>query len=236
LERLLAGPIGTLANRDLKTRDAINALFPGRPLPNSQAEITQAVGALAARRPDVAGHLVRAHIESVFKETASHLLQGGANQGGGAKFVKELVGNPQQRANLQAAVEALPHGGARWQGFERFLDILQATGTRPNVGSRTAFNAPELEALKGGRLPAEAAKLGASPGQWFRVVNDKWGQWQQGRNLDELARILTDPGSHRVLRQIAGAPRGSAQAQALATRLILLTMAGQTNATTAPNQ
>jgi hypothetical protein len=31
-------------------------------------------------------------------------LQGGANQFAGARFAKQIAGNPQQRANLKAAI------------------------------------------------------------------------------------------------------------------------------------
>jgi hypothetical protein len=47
----------------------------------------------------------------VFNEAARE-LQGGANQFAGAKFAKVIAGNSQQRENLRAAIEALPHGRA----------------------------------------------------------------------------------------------------------------------------
>lgn len=220
LEPLLQGPLGRLAKKDVTTRKAIDVLFPSNPLPNSHNEVGTAVAALAARNPGAATQLVRAHVESVFNEAAQN-LQTGANQFGAAKFATRLVGNMQQRANLQAAIEALPNGHALWNGFDNFLEAAEASGTRQAKGSLTAFNAQELKAMSGSNLAGEAVKTGLSPGKWWSLVSDKWGQWQLGRNLDELARIFTDPHSGPALRRIANMPRGSREAQYLVSRLIL---------------
>lgn len=219
LEPLLNGPLGRIADKP-DTRNAINALFPPNPLANSEGEISHAVGAIAQRNPWAATQLVRAHAEMTFNEAAQD-LQSGANSFGGAKFASRIAGNSQQRANLQAAVEALPNGQARWQGFQRFLDIMEATGTRQPIGSKTAFNAQELAGMKAGGPVSEATKLGLSPGKWLSLVYDKWGAWQQGRNLDGLAKILTDPNSGDAFRRILQMPPGSREATALAARIIV---------------
>jgi len=220
LDPLLQGPLGRLAKKDVTTQKAVEALFPTNPLPNSHNEIFDAVSALSAKNPGAATQLVRAHMESVFNE-ATRSLQGGANQFGAAGFAKALVGNIQQRTNLQAAVEALPNGKKLWQGVDNFLEAAEATGTRQAKGSLTAFNAQELKAMSGSGMLGEATKTGLSPGKWWSVVNDKWSQWQLGKNLDELARIFTDPKSAPVLKRIAGMPSGSREAGYLVSRLIL---------------
>lgn len=220
LDPLLQGPLGRLAKKDVTTQRAIDVLFPTNPLPNSHHEISEAVSALAAKHPGAATQLVRAHMESVFNEATKN-LQGGANQFGAAKFAKELVGNIQQRENLRAAVEALPNGKQLWNGIDNFLEAAEATGTRQAKGSLTAFNAPEMKALSGSSVVGEAVKTGLSPGKWWSIVNDKWSQWKLGSNLDELARIFTDPKSGPVLKRIAAMPKGSREAQYLVSRLIL---------------
>ena len=220
LEPLLQGPIGRLAKKDVTTQKAIDTLFPTSPLPNSHNEIHDAVTRLTAKNPGAATQLVRAHMESVFNEATKN-LQGGPNQFGAAKFANKLTGNIQQRANLQAAVEALPNGQKLWQGIDNFLEAAEATGTRQAKGSLTAFNAQELKAMSGSGFAGEAVKTGLSPGKWWSVVNDKWSQWKLGSNLDELARIFTDPKSAPVLKRIAGMPKGSREAQYLVSRLIL---------------
>lgn len=221
LQPLLDGPIGRLAKSDITTKNAIEALFPSNPLPNSQQEISRAVAALVQRNPGAAEQLVRAHIESTFNE-ATQAIQSGANQGGGSKFWARLAGNSQQRQNLQAGIEALPNGAARWQGFERLLDIMEATGKRMAIGSNTSFNDLELAMTRGGTTVEGAAKLGLSPGKWLSTVNDKVSQWRQGRNLTQLAGMMTDPAAGRAFERIAAAPR-DVEARLMLGRLILST-------------
>ncbi len=219
LEPLLQGPIGKIASKDTATKQAINALFPTNPLPNSADEITTAVGALASRSPRVATDLVRAHVESTFNE-ATQALQSGANQAGGAKFAAVLAGNPQQRANLEAAITALPNGADRWAGFNRFLEVLEATGTRQNIGSKTAYNADFLRETGASSIAGEIAKGASNPVSRFtQGLVDKYERWNLGRNLNELADILTNPAAVTQLRAIARMPVNSPQALNIAWRL-----------------
>lgn len=218
LEPLTTGPLGKIANHP-DTQTAINYLFPaGGGVPGTQHEVATAVAALAHRNPQAAEQLVRAHAQMVFDRSMKS-LQGGPNEFGGAKFAVQIAGNPQQREVLRAAVEALPGGQGRWEGFERFLEVAEATGRRQQKGSLTAFNAQELEGMKGGSAMIGAAKLGGSPGKWMTAINDKLAEWQQGRNLDGLARMITDPGAGDLLRRIARLPPDNPQALLLSARL-----------------
>lgn len=226
LQPLLDGPLGKIAGRDTATKDAINALFPKNPLPNSQNEISTTVSALAHRNERAARDLVRAHAESTFNEAARD-LQTGPNQAVGAKFAVAVTGNPQQRVNLQAAVEALPNGQQRWEGFNRLLEVLEATGTRQGIGSRTAYNVEINKAQGAGGLARDVGKIGANPTRLLQPLADKYDQWKLGRNLGQLATILTDPNSVGMLRAIARTPVNSTQAISLATRLVTYTNASR---------
>jgi hypothetical protein len=235
LEPLLQGPLGKLAKKDVTTQKAIAALFPENPVPGTHNEVHDAVSALVQRRPAAAEQLVRAHAEMVFNQAARD-LQGGANQFAGAKFAAKLAGGAQQRDNLQAAIMALPNGDARWKGFERLLDIMAATGTRQPKGSLTAFNALEVQSMSTGGLQ-ELASKGLSPGKWMSFASDAFKSWSLGRNLDQIARIITDPRSGEALRQIVRIPPGSDRALVMAGRLIALGSATTTEQRTkAPNQ
>ncbi|ANW00688.1 hypothetical protein [Bradyrhizobium icense] len=219
LQPLLDGPLGKIAGRDTTTKNAIEALFPRNPLPNSEQEIATTVSALTRRNERAARDLVRAHAESTFNEAARD-LQTGPNQASGAKFAVAIAGNPQQRVNLQAAVEALPNGQERWQGFNRLLDVLEATGTRQNVGSRTAYNQEINKAQGAGGLARDVGRIGANPTRLLQPLADKYDQWKLGRNLGQLATILTDPNAAGMLRAIARAPRDGRRSAELAIRLV----------------
>jgi hypothetical protein len=228
LEPLMNGPIGKLASRDTTTKRAIEALFPENPIPNSSDEILTAVSAMAARNPRATRDLVRAHVESVFNEATQRMSQGGFNQSGGAKFSAALRGNPQQADNLEAAVVAMsPHGRRIWQGFNVFLENLEAQQFRQAAGSRTAFKIPGVEDLKSGGLANNAAQVVASGGLRLpQKLANAVQNWNVGRNLDDLSRLLTDPGADAIFRQMATAPSGSSKAMALTTRLITLAAKG----------
>lgn len=233
LDPLLRGPLGKIADQP-DTKKAIEALFQTNPLPGSEGEVRNAVFAIARQRPAVAEQLVRAHAEMVFNEAARE-LQGGANQFAGAKFAKVIAGNSQQRLNLQAAIEALPHGNARWEGFNHLLDIMSATGARQPKGSLTAFNALEVGSMSSGGLGALAAK-GASPSKWWSAANDAFKSWSLGRNLDQLARIITDPRSGNAFNQIIRIPAGSDRALVMVGRLLAQLSASTTEQRTKPRQ
>lgn len=240
LQPLLDGPLGKIAKKDATTSKAIEALFPSNPLPNSHHEVSTAVTALAARNPWAARQLVRAYAESVWND-AARSLQSGPNQGGAAKFATKIAGNAQQRENLRAAFEALPHaqthtirtptgvttigtgpsGPELWDGFQRFLQIAEATGQRQAIGSKTSFNDAERKMLEGSGVVGEAVKTGLSPGKWWTVINDKWSKWKLGSNLNDLAGIFTNPNSAALLQRINRMPPRSQEAQVLAARLIL---------------
>jgi hypothetical protein len=219
LEPLMAGPIGKLAKKDLSTQNAINALFPNNPVPNSADEVLTAVSALSARNPMAARQLVRSHVESVFNQ-ATRDLQGGPTQFGGATFKAKLTGNVDQAANLSAAISALPNGQQILSGFDKMLDLMAATGRRQRVGSQTAFN-QELQAqLKQGSIVGETAATGGV--KFPQRMRDAYQAWNLGRNVDQVARLLTDPEAIPVFRALANAPSGSAKAIAAATRLAVI--------------
>jgi hypothetical protein len=224
LQPLVEGPLGKIANHP-ETKAAIEALFPTNPLPNSAGEVATAVSALARRNPQAARDLVRAHAESVFNET-TQALQGGANEFGGAKFAAALRGNPQQAANLESAVRALPNGDATWAGFDRFLNLLEAQGTRQRIGSQTAFNTEALADLKGGKAVGDVASLAGGAGLQFpRFVRERFERWRLGSNVDELARLLTDPQAGPLFRQLA-TQSGGTGAVAIGTRLAAIAARG----------
>lgn len=222
LDPLLKGPIGQLADKDITTKKAINALFPKNPAAGSEDEIAIAVSALAKRNQMATRQLVRAHAEATFNEAARN-LQSGENQWGGANFAKAIAGNSQQRTNLREAVRAIgPDGDQIWQGFNRFLEVVEATGKRKQIGTHTAFSTQEIKDLSTGGNFGNTVKTLGSPNKLLSTVSDAWSRWQLGRNLDELAGILTDPRSASTLKAIASRPVGSNEALITAGRLIFI--------------
>lgn len=206
LDPLQAGPIGTMANTaDL--RQQVNALFEAAPFEGMDTVVADAVSRLVSADPDAASALVRQHIMQVFNESTQS-LRSGPNQFGGASFAAVLLGNPQQARSLEAAVRALPDGAARWEGFQRLMEVLQATGRRQVAGSQTAFNQVIQEELRRGRGLGNLATLAASPTEALSSIRGWYNDLRLGRNTEALARIITDPNTGALLARIAagGAP------------------------------
>lgn len=220
---LVQGPLGKLLPGEsgpTTTENAITALFPKDPNVGSAAEITDAVTRMRQQNPRAAADLIRQHVENAFNKAQTD-LQGGRNQASGAKLRRDIFGNPQQRENLQAAVEAaLPDGAARWRGVERMMDVMEATGTRQGIGSKTAYNLNRDQVLGIGGLTSTALKGAKEPVAFLKPLIEKYEQWKLGSNKDELARILTDPGSGEMLRKLSGINPASHAAARLTMRLL----------------
>lgn len=213
----LRSPLGQLADKDLKTKKAIDVLFSKKPDAYSEPEITNAVREVAARSPRAASDLIRQYAANVFNWASSD-LQTGPSQTIGAKFRQQIAGNEQQRRNLQAAIEAAtPDGAQRWRGFNRFLDVMEATGTRQNVGSRTAYNTEIARNLSGG---GTVAKIASDPLGFLKPVRETFEKWRYGRDLNQAATILTDPNSAGMLREFATVGPTSRRAAQLSLSLL----------------
>jgi hypothetical protein len=234
LEPLLQGPLGKLADKDITTQKAINALFPDKPLAGSAKEVSTTVSALSSKNPEAARQLVRAHVEGKLEEAFNAAGRSPeTSQFSGAEFAKRITGNPlietARAENFRAAVEALPNGKQIWPGIERFLDITRATGWRQPIGSKTAFNEAELHGMATGQVLGNIAKTAASPGEWWHAAHEMWGKWQTGNNLADLAKIITDPRSAGVFKKIVSMdPYSASQAAARVTAVAAGLVGGST--------
>lgn len=211
LEPLTEGRVGVLAG----TSDVgaqTTALFPAVPQAGSAAEVGQAVSQIARRNPKAATDLVGQHARTVLAE-ATQNNAGGLNQFGGAKFAAQIRGNPEQAASLEAAVRALPGGDAKWTGFSRFLDVLEATGQRLPVGSATAFNNQALETMSGRGFFKALAGMKSE-------IMRRWDQHQLGSNSEAVARLLTDSKATDIFKRLAREDGLTPQSAVLGARLM----------------
>ena len=146
-----------------------------------------------------------------------------------------IADTPEQAANLQAAVRALPNGDQVWTGFNRMLDIFEAQGRRQPVGSQTEFNRQISQELQQGGLGNVAAIL-AAPKTWTGLAKDWYDGFRYGQNTDMLARILTSPDAVPELRRLAALPANSDRARAIANNLVVSRLAYEGAAARDPAQ
>lgn len=220
LEPLMRGPLGQIMKADPEIASSVNILFPRQADKiHGEDAVGDAVRRIGQVSPKLAEDVVRAHLELAFNK-AGEQLQSGPNQASGARLNVLMRASEQQRRNLQAAVEALPNGAQRWEGLNRLLDVFEAQGTRLNVGSRTAYNVEALRDFGPSGVIKDMAKVVSNPLSGAMPFYDRYARWKLGQNLDDLARIVTDPGSGNLLRQIAASPRGG-QREANAIRALV---------------
>jgi hypothetical protein len=222
LNPLQEGPTGKLAGTTDVGKQT-GALFPNKPQAQSEAGVSRAMRGIGRTDPQAAENLVRQHLETNFNE-ATQRIQSGQNPFGGAKFSAIVAGNRQQRRNLFAAIRALPHGDVLWRGFNRFLDVMEATGKRPAPNSATEFNAQLRKELEQGGLAGEAATILATPQKAMTFISDNYKRFRLGRGTEDLARLFTQ-GNLRDFQRLLRTGPNSPQAVAIMVRLI-----GQANA------
>jgi hypothetical protein len=232
LDPLKQGPLGRLAQTDDFAAQA-STVLPPNPLPGGAGEIRGSLRAVAAKDPEAARALVSQRIRQVFNEATQNNVAG-PNAWGGAKFASTIRGNTEQAAALKEAVEAVSPGS--WNGFNRFIDVLEATGRRPNAGSMTEFNRQITQEMKRGGLLSGAAANAASPGRLTTMVREAFENWRFGRNTEQLAALLTRPDAAAQLARIARLPPDSPRAQAIAAALLANTTQAAQPRLPAPSQ
>lgn len=189
LNPLQEGPTGKMA-ATTEVGAQTRGLFPPAPAAQSEAGVARAMRGIRRTDPDAAEGIVRQHLETVFNE-ASQRLQSGQNPFGGAKFAAVVAGNAQQRKNLFAAIRVLPNGDVLWRGFNRFLNIMEATGRRPAPNSATEFNAMYRKELERGGHAGELATVASSPQKAMSFIRDGYARFRLGKNTAQLARLFT---------------------------------------------
>jgi hypothetical protein len=184
-------------------------LMPTNPEATLQPDdIRRTASLLRRQNPQILPAWTSQSLQGIFDEVAQN-LQSGPNQFGGAKFVTAITGNPQQKEVLKTLVTEAS-GPSTWKGFENMLEVMDAQGKRQAAGSLTAANVEMQSALKEGGLGA-AAKIPFRPS----LMATAYENWRYGRNTAQLADLLTDPDSVKMIQRLAKTNPNTAKAQAI---------------------
>jgi hypothetical protein len=205
---LKQGPVGQIA----EGATGADVLMPQKPVSLYPADIKRTADLLRRKDPNALPEWTRQNLESIFNETTQN-VGGVQNQFGGPKFASTIAGNKQQRDNLRTLVTETS-GMQAWQGFERFLDVMQAQGQRMPANSATAFNQMTSEELKRGMASKVATPL--KPSNVVNFLEDM----QLSRNATLLSKMLVDPDSVSKLEELARTGPKSAKAQTLVNSIV----------------
>jgi hypothetical protein len=102
------------------------------------------------------------------------------------------------------------------------LEVLEAQGKRQAPGSQTTFNTTIQRDLSAGGMASNAVAAAGSPTRLMSFISDTVDNIRYGRNTDQMARILTDPRSVDLMRQLAKEAPTSARAAALTGQILAL--------------
>lgn len=213
LDPLEAGPVGGIA-RSGDLGGQTSALYPDQPFRGQPTATGDAITAMNSQDPNTGRWLTGQHIANTFDQASAN-LQSGPNQYGGARFARQLVGNPTQADTLQAGLDAVDPSGGTSGRMNALVDALQATGQRMQPGSRTAFNAQEINPASA--APSAIKFLGGlgDPLEWTKLLSNATGGALYRRNLDEMSRLMLDPDTAASLQRILAAPNATTPAQYL---------------------
>ncbi|WP_020678390.1 hypothetical protein [Methylopila sp. 73B] len=224
LEPLEQGPLGRIATA-ADTPAAYGEILPTKPLAGGVDEITDAVRRLRGQDAELPPSLVRQSLADGFDQ-ASRRIATGDNQSVGGRFANAVAGTPEQRATLDAVLEALGLPEARQQTND-LLDVLRATSQRRPMGSPTDANRQINERLDQVAMPVAIAASPASAGSSvFSEIRDRVRQAAQDRAHSELAELFTAPDSVQLIRELA-ARRDASPLAAMFARQALQTQAGR---------
>lgn len=199
LQPLEEGPLGKVAAAK-DTAGAGNAILPRDPLTGSQDETADAVTRLVGQDADTTRGLVRQNLGDRYSK-ASTETQEGSREFAGAKFHKDVAGNEQRDATLEAVLGALgvPEAAA---AMPQLLEVLQATGRRKPIGSATEFNR-SLNADLGTGSPAARA-IGVVKSLGTSVITNATDAVKRAalrNNTGDLANMFIDPRSVELIRE-----------------------------------
>lgn len=225
LDPLQVGMVGAMArpaaageaNAGLGTQ--LGAVFQRDPYRGAANESADLFSYLSVASPEAAANAVRLHVQHAIDD-AFRVGAGGPNQNAASSFAANIAGRTEQRAVLEAAVRnGVPNGDEVWEGFQRLLQVAEASGRRLPANSATAPNAELYRDLAQGGRAGEAVTNIADPRRWFSL-NDWWNRLNIRRNSAQLADLLLDPNNVEMWRGLAQSNNWSDALQ-IATALVL---------------
>lgn len=178
---------------------------------------------LKDKDPEIMRKVVQVELENQMNKALTE-LQSGVSEYAGAKFRKNIIGNPQQQKNLEEMFNFIPDGKKAYAGYKKFLDILAAQGRRLPSGSPTAVK-QQLQRELIGAIPdvTRPGITGKIP-----ILKDIILDRAYKTNADKLASILTSPDGVAKIRELTKLNPKSRKASIIVSEILGLTL-GENN-------
>lgn len=225
VDPLLKGPIGKLAG---KGADAQKEATYSRAMSEMQSDtarpdrIRTIADEFKKVDKEAFPNLVRSYLENKLN-TSLKDLQGRRNPAAGANFRNAIAGTPQDAANLRAMIEKTAETQGQnpektYQGFRKLLDVLDATGRVPGMGSQTQSRMEQAAMARTSPLATGLeTKFAAPTSQIAKMIRE----WTYKGTYKKLADVFTDPDSVRKMQQLVNLKPTSIEAQKAVLGLLM---------------
>lgn len=246
------GPLGAIAKSDRPTAETMTEAQKGALMPKNPSRATNPEtlrmtvrqlqgGPYSPMRRRPRDPAARQQIASIlgdeFDEATRGLSGAPVAQRGPSKFRAGIAGNIRQNENLRAVVEEAA-GPEVWQGFNRFLDTLEAQGYRQGEGSPTnlfqVFRSM-FETPKHGVGAEDVIQAGVTGGgSWalkgVQGVTNKVQELRHMKRANRVGELLLDPDQADLWRSLAGMDPRSPNALRITQQLMgLMAATGATS-------
>jgi len=158
---------------------------------------------------------LRSYLQSNFDKASKEFKTGNVNPG--ASFRASVFGTAKQKAAMKNAMS-----DEQWAGFNRLMDVLEASGRVTVGGSRTHF-AGEMEKEMSSKAMGISGKVAQNvldaPG-----IPRRLGQWvkemKAGNYNENIANIITSPQAMEELKALKYYKPGSLKAMAVVSQVL----------------
>lgn len=229
VDPLFKGPMGKLAGKGVDAqREApyarmISEMQSDTATPKRIAEIADQFKKVDK---EAFPNMTRAYLEERLN-TSLKDLQGRRNPAAGANFRNAVEGTPKDKANLKTMIEKTAETQGQnpkqvYAGFRTLLDVLDATGRVPGMGSQTQSRMENAAMAR--QNPVSGAVEAVSTTPTHRIA--KWmDDLVYKKTYSKLAEVFTSPESVKEMKKLAELKPTSPEAQQIVATM--LTSLGQ---------
>ena len=224
IDPLMKGPVGNVAG---KGADAQREATYSRVMNeiSSPTATPERIGKLADELKSVDKtafpNVVRAYLESELSSSMKD-LQGRKNPMAGANFRNAIEGTPQEKKNIRAMIQKVAEAQGQdpvkvYQGFGKLLDVLDATGRVPGIGSQTQSRMENAASARSNPFTGAVDAVSTHPltgiGKWLSDMYYK-------KTYGKLADVFTSPESVKKMKVLADLKTDSPYAKHLVSIML----------------
>ncbi len=233
VDPLFKGPIGKLAGKGADAQ--MEASYPrmiselnGKTA--NPARIAEIADKLKTVDKEAFPNMTRVYLEEQIN-TAMKDLQGRRNPSAGANFRNAIEGTPRDRENLQTMIEKTAEAQGQnpkkvYAGFRNLLDVLDATGRVPGMGSQTQSRMENAAMARSNPVSGAIEAVSSTPTK--RI--SKWlDDMMYKKTYSKLADVFTSQESVKEMQKLANLKPTSTEARGIVATMLTSAAQGANN-------